>query len=354
MIDEKKVLSRFLELVHIDSPSGEENRLREFLLEKLAYSDVRGEVDRTGNLLFRIPGSGAGKPCLFSAHMDTVPPSRGVKPIVKKDGKIHSDGRTVLGADDKDGITAIWTAFEILRESHVRHPPFEFLFTVGEETNLTGSRLIQPGWLESSRGWVFDGPGKIGTVYCNGVGKKSFTITVRGLAAHAGICPEKGLSALVKAAEGILRFPPGKCAGATFNYGTMLGGKADNIVPDEAVLTGELRSPSAAKLESLAARLATAWKDSELLFRNAYPSFALKKDSTLVQRTLAIVSETAPGKLKKFRAACDANHLFYLGIPCCIIATGRKDNHTTTETTRVEYLTGLTEIALNLMKMQDH
>jgi tripeptide aminopeptidase len=337
-------------LVKTDSPSGEEAAVRALLRDILEPLIGSGETDNAGNLKFFLPGTFPEPVRLFSAHMDTVEPGRGVSPRLCTDGIIRSNGETILGADDKDGITAIVLAVKRLLKTRVPHGPAELLFTVGEENNLSGSAKLNPAWLQAEYGWVMDGPGKPGTIYANGVGKTGFVITVRGKAAHSGICPEKGLNAFMLAADAIRKFPPGRKGNATLNYGTISGGIADNIVPDHIVLTGEIRSSEMALIETLRKELESVWSGiASIEYGIGYPPYVLQ-DNHFLTRTEDILREAGLSpEIVDFKAGSDANYLARAGLDVCVLAMGRSDNHTTAESTRPEYIRIMSEVVYRLM-----
>ena len=343
----QKIFELFCELVTTDSPTGDEALLREKLQQKLQSFGAETEVDDAGNLRGFLPGTLELPVKMFSSHMDTVEPGRGVNVILDADGRIHSDGTTVLGADDKDGITAILAALESIRAKNLPHGPLEFLFTVGEEKNLNGAARVKSGWLRSTSAWVIDGPGEIGTIYANGVGKIGFTIDVKGKAAHAGICPEKGINAFVLASQGIMGMQPGNFGDATMNYGNIHGGIADNVVPDHVTLTGEIRSSDPARIDEIREQLTAHWQQwGDVEFHDGYPPYDLS-DLRLVHHTEKVLEDAGyVPQLKRFFAGSDANYISRLGIDVCLLATGRESNHTPAESTtlgNLEKLSGLVE-----------
>ena len=345
----KEILDLFFSLVRIDSPSGSESGMREKLCALLDPIAGKGETDSAGNLKFFIPGTLPGPVRLFSSHMDTVEPGRNIQPELK-DGIIRSNGETVLGADDKDGITALIAALRRVHAGNVPHGPLEILFTAGEERSLSGSAKLSPGWLKAQYAWVFDGPGTPGTIYRNGVGKTGFSIAVTGKAAHAGICPEKGINAFMLMAEGLQNFPPGRLENATVNYGTVSGGQADNIVPEKVCLTGEIRSRFPDRMKELTRKLEQAWTGlGKIDFRSGYPPYEENNKAFLSGTQAVFESAGMHSFIKDFSAGSDANHLARLGIDVCLLAMGRSDNHTCMESTRPEHIQTMSDIAFRLM-----
>ena len=354
-MENQKILDLFLSLVRIDSPSGDEAGMREKLCELLSPVAGKPEIDEAGNMKFFIPGTLPGPARLFSAHMDTVEPGRNIQARIDEEGVIRSGGDTVLGADDKDGITAIITALFRVKKANLPHPDLELLFTSGEEKSLSGSARLKKGFVTAPYAWVLDGPGAPGTIYANGVGKVGFIIEVKGKAAHAGIAPEKGVNAFMTAAGAMQKFPPGRRENATVNYGTMTGGQADNIVPEKLVITGEIRSRDAGILEKLTGELLQVWQDrAEIRFGQGYPSYE-EKDTGFLNWTQKIFSESGLSPvIKDFSAGSDANHLARIGVHVCLLAMGRSDNHSCAESTRPEFIETMSDIAFRIMTCQEN
>ena len=348
----------FFEFVQIDSPSGSEEAMREKLRHEFSKQGCNAHVDPRGNLRLFLPGT-LDAPCrLFSAHMDTVEPGRGIRPFLDGDGTIRSDGTTILGADDKDGITAFLCALERIGTEKCPHPPLEFLFTVCEENNLDGAKYLEKGFLKSRIGWIFDGPGPLGTIYRNGVGKWGCHVELTGRSAHSALMPEKGINAMVAAADAILSFPPGRFRGATVNYGTIRGGIADNIVPENVTVTAEIRAKDMKSLRAIGACFETAWQTVakrhgcriSIVGTDGYPPFVLPPDSPHYRETRFILESIGLDvNLAEFNAACDANFLCATGMDICVVATGRTANHTCAETTTLKNLERLTDMAYGLM-----
>lgn len=248
MINQDRLVNNFCELSRIDSPSGEESKISEYLSGRLVDLGLFVKFDSYGNV---IANDGLADPIMLSAHMDTVEPGRGIRPSV--DGnRIVSDGTTILGGDCKAGISVILEALESTREDHVRRLPLEVVFTREEETGLVGARNLDFNMIESREAIVFDGEGPVSRITSSSPTYIGFEIEVTGQSAHAGMEPEKGLSAIRIAAELITRLPQGRLdEETTFNIGRIEGGQVRNAVPETAVLTGEFRSRNLESLDGL-------------------------------------------------------------------------------------------------------
>jgi len=230
----------FVRLVSINSESGHEERVLEELGQILTDElEARCESDAYGNLIARLPARDSNKktPVLLAAHADTVRPGTGIVPIIA-DGVVHSQGDTVLGADDKAGIVEI---IEALRTAE-RHPPVEVLVTRCEEIGLLGAKNLDVSLLDSRMGFVLD-TSDLNAILVGGPTHVSINVEIQGKAAHAGLRPEQGISAIRAAAQAILSIQEGRIDGdTTTNVGIIQGGDARNSVPGKATVQAECRS----------------------------------------------------------------------------------------------------------------
>ncbi len=255
MIERERMIETFIDLAQIDSPSREERAVAEQLTAWLRHLGCEVAMDDAGervggdcgNLWSRLPGTGPGPPVLLSAHMDTVMPGRGVRPVRTHD-RIASDGTTILGADDKSGLAIIVEVLRVLRERRLAHPPVEVVLTVCEEAGLLGAKQADMRRVTARDGLVLDSC-PAGALFTRGPAADRLDVTIRGVAAHAGVCPEAGVSAIRVAASAIAGMRLGRIdADTTANLGLIDGGTAVNIVPDRVRIQGEARSHDEAKL----------------------------------------------------------------------------------------------------------
>ncbi len=261
MINPDRLVNTFLDLVRIDSPSGQEAVIGRDLQVRLTSLGLTTEIDEHGNVIGRLEGDG-DQWLLLSAHMDTVGKDTGIHPVIR-DGIISSDGTTILGGDDKSGVAAILETIAVIQEHHLPHPPLEVVITVGEEVGLLGAKLVDKSTLRAKQGVVMDAGGPIGHIVISAPGQDSLQITVHGVAAHAGSEPEKGINAIRVAAEAIATMPLGRIDfETTSNVGIIEGGTARNIVPDIVKITGEARSRDAKKLDKLTASIVDAFQQA--------------------------------------------------------------------------------------------
>ncbi len=348
MIAETRLVQTFLELVAIDSPSGHEEAIGAELARRLTALGGEVERDPHGNVIARFApdGSRAQQPTppegwlLLSAHMDTVGSDRGIRPEIR-DGVIYSDGTTILGSDDKSGIAIILETIQSLREEGQAHLPLEVVFSVGEEVSLRGAKLLDKGRLRARRGYVLDAGGPIGTIVVSAPSQDSLEVTVYGRKAHAGSEPEKGINAIRVASEAIAAMPLGRIdPETTANIGTIQGGVARNIVPDEVRMQGEARSRDNVKLAAQTAAMIAALQEAadrhaarvEIQVTRSYNTYNLMAETPIVARAIEAARRLGlTPVLEASGGGSDANVYAEAGIPCAVLSTGMADVHTAQE-----------------------
>lgn len=255
----ERLFSLFLDLVRIDSESGNEGRICGYIkdfcssmglvvLEDGAGQEIGG---KSGNLVVKVPGAGSAgmRPIILNAHMDTVAPGNGIAAVDAND-RFASEAETILGADCKAGIAAILASVEWTVGSKRAHRPLELIFTVQEESGLLGAKHLDMSVVEGRCGVVLDGSGPVGEIVVEAPSQVMLRLTVRGRSSHAGVEPEKGINAITCAAEAITGLRLGRHdESTTSNIGIISGGHAVNIVPDSVVVEGEIRSLSEERLK---------------------------------------------------------------------------------------------------------
>jgi tripeptide aminopeptidase len=256
LIDQERLKRLLIELIRIDSLSRKERNVAMRLkrqMEELGatvFIDDAGEKvgGNVGNLIAYFPGNRSVQPLLLSAHMDTVVPGEGIVPILEGD-ILRSDGRTVLGGDDKSGVAIICEVMQAIKENRLSCGPIDVVFTICEEAGLLGAKCLDVGKLHARTGLVLDSD-SVGYLFTKAPAKKRMEFHVYGFEAHAGACPERGINAIQVAAEGIAKMQLGRIDHeTTANIGMIEGGLAGNIVPNQVVLRGEARSHSPEKLD---------------------------------------------------------------------------------------------------------
>ena len=373
-IDRERLAETFTMLCETDSPSRKEGRLAEKLRrifagfgpEQVIEDDsARVTGSECGNLLFRFAG-GPGEPLFFNCHMDTVEPGVGVR--VRRRGDLFtSAGDTVLGSDDKSGIAALIEAMRVVRENRIGHAPVEFIFTTCEEIGLLGAKALDPDLVRAGIGYALDSSG-FGRVIIGAPASNRIKLTVRGVAAHAGLQPEWGINAISLAALAISRCPSGRVdAESTVNLGTIHGGTASNIVPEEVVIEGEVRSHSRRRLDELTCRLGDVFRETvagwhdpdgqargkpglDVDVRLDFPPMRLSRRDPVIRRVERAAA--AIGMDLRFEIAgggSDANIFNGYGLQTAIIATGMRHVHSTDEEVSLADMTELTRLLISLM-----
>jgi len=360
-INQERLASVFTTLCEIDSPSKQEGRVAAYL--KSVFSEMGAVVSEDdsatktgsdcGNLFVRFPDGGLDKePVFFNCHMDTVLPAIGVK--VKRDGEIFtSAGDTVLGSDDKAGIAALIEAMHTLQENNIPRGPVEFVFTTCEEVGLMGAKALDPSFIKAKIGYALDSSG-INRVVIGAPAANRITAKIKGVAAHAGLSPEKGISAIHLAAKAIARLKLGRLdSESTANIGLIEGGTATNIVPESVVVHGEVRSHTLSKLETHLQNIQNifqeeidSWTDSEnivagkpsldFMMVEEYPVMKLDRDSSVIKRVEeAAAALDAELDYVVAGGGSDANIFNSFGIQCAILSTGMDKVHSTQETIKL-------------------
>jgi len=346
LIELERVKSDFVELLRIDSPSYREADVAAWLASRFAEFGVEASDDgsggrlngNSGNLVARIPGNEA-PPVLLNAHMDNVPPCEGVNPVIDGD-VVRTDGRTVLGGDDKCGCIAILSAVREIVTGGQPHPPLEIVFTAAEETGLEGALALDYGAISARHGFVAES-GSVGAITVKAPSSDRWDAVVRGKAAHAGVAPEKGINAIRIAAEAIAEMRVGRLDDeTTANVGLIRAGEARNVVPPLCTVGGEARSHDRRKLEAQVRHVRQCFEDAarrhggevELTVSRTYESFDIALDewpyrvAEQAARTVGLDPVARPTG-----GGSDANVFSDHGIVCVILGRSSSEVHTTEE-----------------------
>ncbi len=372
MLNEQRLVELFCRLVRIDSPSFGEREMCAALKEIVGSLGLAAVEDgaakalsgSAGNLLVKIPGTLDLPPLLLCAHMDTVEPAKGKRPVLHPDRRITSAGDTVLGADDCAGLTAILEAATALLEDGSPHRPLELLFTAAEEPYCAGSAVLDHSAVESKEAFVFDLEGEVGLAANRAPTILSFTAEIEGRAAHAGFAPESGVHAVRIAAEVISKMRLGRSEDGrtTVNVGTVSGGTANNIVPDRCVFTGEIRSFSdeaaeneLEQIRSLLARTASLFGGRAVLHSKKHvKAYCTRPDSPAVQHFFRAAAEAGLSpRLTETFGGSDMNQLAQRGISGLVVATAMRNVHSVSENTGIDALMAAARLALSLMLLKE-
>lgn len=366
MINKERLLSTFMDYVGISSESMNEGEMSKRLVKDLlslgydAYEDKAGEkVGSTGNNIYSfIPGEIDKEPLIFSAHMDTVKPGIGIIPVIE-DGYVKSQGDTILGGDNKAGVTAIIECLRTIKEKNLPHRPIELVITIGEESGLLGAKSLDFSNIKSKKAIVLDTGGNVGKIVVQAPGQAQINARIVGKAAHAGNAPEQGISAIMVGAEAIknmrlLRIDEE----TTANIGTFKAEGATNIVSPEAIIKAEARSLKREKLDAQVDHMVKCIEEAaekygakaECEVEVSYYSFKIDKDNEIIHEV-----ENACNKLgypvSKVSAGggSDANIYNAKGIVAVNLGNGTELVHTRDERLNIEEFEKLTRLVFELM-----
>lgn len=370
MIERERLIASFMELVQIDSETKQEQAISKVLKEKFAELGLEVTEDDTaaktghgsGNLFAWFPataGLESAPGLLFTSHMDTVSPGKGVKPRLDEDGYIRSDGTTILGSDDKAGLAAIFEAIRVLQEKKIPHGAIQFVITAGEESGLIGSRAMDGGMLRAKYGYALDSNGAVGGIAVAAPTNSRQYITIKGKAAHAGVNPEDGISAIQVASKAVARMKLGRIDHeTTANIGRFEGGGEVNVVVDRVKIYAEARSRDHAKMERQVEAMREAVESAarehgaEAEFENEviYPAFKFGDGDEVVEIAKSAIRSIG---LEPYQfesgGGSDANMFNGNGVPTVNLAVGYEDIHTTSERIKADDLVKVAELVLALV-----
>lgn len=377
MIHRSRLVSQFKKMVEFDSETYQEREIADYLtgeLKQLGFEvweddagyrlkeklPEYGTAAPTGNLYGFLKGTSNSSPILLSAHMDTVKPGIGKRAVEDEQGMITSEGNTVLGADDLSGIAAILEAVRVIRENNLPHPDIEVLFPVAEENYGKGSQLIDYSKIKSKQAYVFDLSGEIGLAATAAPTLLSFKIEVKGKTAHAGFCPQLGINAIEITAHAISKLKQGWVdEDTTVNIGKISGGKQTNIVSDECVVWGEIRSlkdhkamEEWNKLKETFERTAASYGGSlEIVFEKQIEAYEIGDGEKVVERFKRVCRSLGlKGTTQYTLGGSDNNHFVRNGIRGIVVACGMNEVHTPKEFTTAEELEKSALLALGLIR----
>ena len=377
MIREERMTSHLMDIIQIDSPSRKEKdvalRLEEEMKDLGAdcfYDDAGDKIGGdVGNLIVRLPGTKKDVPPFFlCSHMDTVSPGEGIKPSVEN-GVMRSAGTTILGSDDKSGVSIIVEVLRTLKENDIPHADIEVAFTICEEIGLLGAKFLDTSSFKSPYGIVLDSSTPERLVLrcpCSDI----MEVKIHGVEAHSGLCPENGISAVEALSDAVSKMKLGRIDHeTTANIGKIKGGSATNIVPGLVEITAEARSHDEEKLDAQiqhmrdcfleAARSRELLLDGERLGARAeiqiervYPVMNVPPKATVTKLVLEAAANLRHDiKLHTSGGGCDANFINEKGIECVNLGTGMYELHTVNEYLLLDEFRRSAEIVLETIKL---
>ena len=375
MINPERLSETFSRLVQIDSVSRNEaaicSELRNILNDMGAetFVDDAGNAvgGNTGNLIARFRGSVDVPVMMLNAHMDTVEPGNGVKPVYK-DGVFTSDGTTILGADDKSAVAILLEVLTVLQEDSLPHGPLEVVLTICEEIGLQGAKNLDISQLTAKFGYALDATDTAGIV-TRAPGANHLKFVVYGKDAHAGAAPEKGINAIVIASKAIAGLTIGRIDHeTTCNIGVIQGGMATNIVPSQVMINGEVRSHDPKKLADLTQTIVSAFETAvqDYVPQSAEAGIPWLEVEVIPDFTRTHIPDDHPVVILAMNAAqnlgrtlipkitgggADANVFFSKGIMTGVLGTGMRDMHTVREWVSLSDMLLTTELVLEIIRL---
>jgi tripeptide aminopeptidase len=362
----RDVLPLFLELAAIPSPSGEETAVADVIASYCGGLGLEAEPDDAGNLLARLEPSdeGGGSRLFLCAHMDTVPPQGVIDPIVDDDGFVRNAAATILGADNKASVAVMLEAARVLLAERRPHAGVELLFTVREETGLEGAQAFDHTRLEARTGFVYDSSGPIGNIVRSSPWGRTIDVVFKGRAAHSGLAPEEGRSAILAASRAIGDLRLGRLdEETTANVGRIRGGTARNVVPDRCELAVEARSRNQAKLADVVQEMldcfafAASLSECEVETRvgESYPGYRFRPDEAVFRLAWEAMERAGiTPRAVDTGGGADANVFNARGLACVNLANGMEHVHTPEERIAVADLERMVGVTLELVELARH
>ncbi|HST16663.1 MAG TPA: M20/M25/M40 family metallo-hydrolase [Gaiellaceae bacterium] len=360
------VLDLFTELAAVPSPPGDERAVADLVLRYLAGCGLEADEDGTaeeigsnaGNVYARVEPTADGEPLLFCAHLDTVPPTAAIEPVVD-DGTVRNAAGTILGADNKSAVAAMLEATRTVLAESRPHAGIELLFTPKEEVGLIGAAAFDHERLRARIGYVYDQAAPIGTVILGAPFSQSLEVTFHGRASHSGMHPDEGRSAIAAAARAISEFRLGRVDElSTANVGTITGGTATNIVPEWCTFVAEARSHDERRLADLVQEMQDAVTfaagiaecEATTVVRKSYTGYRFARGD----RAVALAAEALERSGHEVHyelsgGAADANIFNSRGLQVVNLANGMTDIHTPDERITVSDLEAMVGVTLALV-----
>ena len=366
MESQSPVLSLFLELAAIPSPPGEERAVADVVLRYLRELGLQPDEDECGpaigstmgNIYARLEPTAEGTPLFFCAHLDTVPADGRLEPVVA-DGVVRNAGGTILGADNKSAVVAMLEGVRRVLAENRPHAGIELLFTPKEEVGLIGAYAFDHTRLHAQLGYVYDQAAAIGEIILGAPWSQSLEARFHGRAAHAGMFPEEGRSAIQAAARAIADLRLGRVdEETTANVGVISGGTGGNIVPEWCTFLAEARSLDERKLSAMVQEMLDAFTfaatatdcEVETTTRKSYTGYRFKQDEEVVRLAAAALASCAYAPTYALSGGgADANVFNERGLRCVNLANGMTDIHTPDERIAVEDLDAMVDVTLALV-----
>ncbi len=351
MINTDRLVQTFMNMVQVDSESGNEKKFAEYMMQLARKLGAKTWSDKYGNVFIEI--SGEGEPIMFNTHMDTVSPGVGIKPSVKN-GYVVSDGTTILGADSKAGIAALIEVITILKEQSIPHRHLLITLTCNEESGIPTAQHIKS---KIKTCIVPDRGTPVGEIITEAPYAQVYEVVITGKSAYATTNFKKGRHAILAAVDMIKKLPIGDIdAKTTSNVGIIEGGIMTSMVPDRCRFKGSCYSFSKKSFDAYFVKLRKVIQEvdkkyktsSKLSMLEYFGGFSIEKKDPLVKTVdLAMRKTGIKPVYKVYKAVTNANLLNQVSIKSVLISTGVENQHTVEERISVKALQQISEILLN-------
>jgi tripeptide aminopeptidase len=364
--ERRRLRDDFVRLCETESPSRSERGVADAITAELSGLGLEVEEDRSaaqtgadaGNLLARVPGREDGaRTILLCAHMDTVPLTAPVE-VVLEGGFLRNRHEAILGADNKVAVATMLAVARRLARERAR-ASVELLFTTCEERALAGAKAFDRSRLRADHGFVFDHASPVGELILAAPTYYGIAARFRGQAAHAGLSPEAGRSAVVAAASAIARLRLGRLDDeTTANAGRIEGGVAANVVPEHCRVELEARSLDRERAGALVTEILDVLTDAagagecdlETEVEESFRGYRLTRTAEPVEAAAAALADLRIEPTYRSTASgSDAAVFNAAGLPCLNVADGSEDNHRPDERVSVEALETVLDLALGIV-----
>jgi len=371
LINKKRLLETFFELLKIKSPSRDEKQIADYvsdILRSLGLTVIKDDAGKkigsnAGNIIALLEsncenGATRTQPLFFGAHLDTVSVNGEIKPEIRDKKIVNKNKNCILGGDDKAAIAAIIEAIRTIKDFKIKTGNIYLIFTIAEEVGLLGSKNMNLKPLKAKYGFVFDGDGDIGKIFNQAPFHNAIDITIIGKAAHAGISPQKGINAIQVASHAISKMKLGRIEpGTTCNIGTIEGGVATNIIPEKVQIKAEARSLQEERLKELTGRIINDFETcakengakARFKVQREYDGFKIPENELPIIMAKNVFKKLkVKSKILSTVGGSDVNILNSKGKMAINLSAGMENVHSSKEYVKIAELEKLTALILEL------
>ena len=364
--ERERLVADFTRYCEIESPSTRERAMADAVAADLVDLGLEVREDDSGpatgsdsgNLIARVPAPEGARTVLLCAHLDTVPLDGPVE-VEREGGVLRNRHEAILGADNKAAVATILGAVRHLLDRGGPPVGLELVFTTMEEPGLIGAKEVDRHALHSEFGFVFDHASPIGELIVAAPTYYRLLARFTGVAAHAGMEPELGHSAIEAAARAVAAMRLGRIDDqTTANAGTIRGGTAKNVVAEHCEVEMEARSLDDAVAGDLVAEMVDRCSDAagevqcdvDTTVEQHSRAFKLTRGAPPVRAACAALEEMGiEPVLRSTGGGSDANVLIAAGLPVLNVCNGTENAHQPDERVSVEALERMLDLTVRLV-----